>query len=331
MRSASKLLSPHPIPRPSSAGLFFSRCKSSLRHPPLASPPSLYQIITEIFPIQNRDTQDVCQNVPASNSTFQTIERGKTRLNACALEEISSVVQKVTEIIRSDNQIPLELRLNELRIVFTPEIVDMVLKRCFKVGSIALRFFHWIKLQPGFCHTTETYNTMAYIAGEAGEFDLMEKLMEDMDADLCLKNIKTWTILISHYANAKKIGKALWTFEEMRKSGCKIDNSVYEAILRGLFSTRKAELAFEFYKEMVLKKLKVDIKIYAMLMDCLSIAGDIGNVRLVAEDMMKIAELPETEVFTIMMRSFCISGNVDEAQKLFEEMTARNMSIDSNG
>ncbi|PKU73548.1 putative pentatricopeptide repeat-containing protein At5g06400, mitochondrial isoform X1 [Dendrobium catenatum] len=338
MRTASKLTSPHSLSRPSPASLLFSRCKSSLRRPASASPPSLYQMITEIVPINVRDTeqqattstQGVRQNVRQSNSTSQIIA-GKALLKATDLEEISAAVHKVTEIIRSDNiQIPMEQRLKVLGIAFTPETVEMVLKRCFKVGSLAFRFFNWMKLQPGFRHTTETYNTMSYIAGEAGEFDLVEKLMEDMDADLCSKNIKTWTILISQYANVKKIGKALWTFEEMRKSGCKLDSGVYEAILRGLCSARKAELAFEFYKEMVLKKMKVDIKIYTMLMDCLSIAGDIVNASLVGEDMMKIAELPETEVLTIMLRSFCISGKVDEAWKLFEEMRVRNLSVDSN-
>lgn len=338
MRSASKLLSPPSLPRLTAAGFLLSRGKSSRRRPHSADPPSLYQMITKIVPYtpdtdqqSNKSTQDVCQNVRSTNSTSQTIETGKIQLQAPDLEEISAVVHKVTEIIRSDNvQIPMEQRLKELGIAFTPEIVERVLKRCFKVGNLAFRFFSWMKLQPGFCHTTETYNTMAYIAGDAGEFDLVEKLMEDMDSDLCSKNIKTWTILISQYANSKKIGKALWTFEEMRKSGCKLDSGVYEAILRGLFSARKAELAFEFYKEMVLKKMKVDIKIYAMLMDCLSIAGDIGIARLVAEDMMKIAELPETEVLTILLRSFCISGKVDEAQELFEEMRSRDISVDSN-
>ncbi|KAK8961749.1 putative pentatricopeptide repeat-containing protein [Platanthera guangdongensis] len=343
MRNSSKLLSLQCLPRSSAAstGLLFSSGKSSRRHPqrrPSAPPPSLYEKITEIIPVQVLDiiqesatcTQSVRQNTRESINISQNMEAPKTRPGVLDLEEVSTIVHKVTEIIRAENaHISLENRLDEQAILYTPDIVEKVLKRCFKVGNLALRFFNWIKLQPGFFHTTETYNTIIYIAGEAGEFDLVEKLTKEMDAELCAKDIKTWTILISHYAKAKKIAKALWVFEEMRKSGCMPDSGVYEAILKGLLGSRKVEEALEFYKEMVFKKMKVDIQIYAMLMDCLSFSGDFSNARLVGEDMMKIAELPKTEVHTLMLKSFCVSGKVDEALELFTEMREGDLSVDS--
>ncbi|KAG0474233.1 hypothetical protein HPP92_016090 [Vanilla planifolia] len=222
----------------------------------------------------------------------------------------------------------MEEHLEEMGVSFTPEIVENALKRCFKFGKLAIRFFEWVKHQPRFCHTTEIYNTVIYIACEEGEFGMVEKLMEEMDANLCAKDVKTWTILISGHGKAKKIGKALWAFEEMRRSGCGPDAAAYEAILQALFTARKAELAFEFYKEMVLKKMKVDIKIYSLLMDCLSTAGYIEKARSVGEDMIKIAQLTEAETYSSMLRSFCVSAKVDDACEIFGEMQKKSLCSD---
>ena len=116
------------------------------------------------------------------------------------LEDVSPIVHRITEILRSENTvIPLGQQSEETGISFSSGIVEKVLESCFKVGYFALQFFDWANLPPGFSRTAETYNVMIYIAGEAEDFDLVEKLVRQMDEESCLKNIKTWTILISHY------------------------------------------------------------------------------------------------------------------------------------
>ncbi|KAJ0982614.1 hypothetical protein J5N97_010869 [Dioscorea zingiberensis] len=247
------------------------------------------------------------------------------------LEDVSPVVHRITEVVRLElSGVGMEKRLDELGLSVGPEIVEKVLKRCFKVGHLALRFFYWVKGQPGFRHTTETYNVMLYIAGEGKEFSLMEKLVGEMDEESCLKDIKTWTILVSRYGNANKVGKALWVFNQMRKSGCCPDKGVYEALLHALLNARKGELAMEFYKEMVLQNITIDKKLYEKLLTCLSLSGHTAEFRLVWDDMLKNSELPG-EVYTCVLRSFCIAGKVEEARALFEEMKNKDPSVHANG
>ena len=81
----------------------------------------------------------------------------------------------------------MEGQLENVGFEFNLEVVEKVLKRCFKVPHLAVRFFNWMKMRNGFFHTPRTYNTMIYIAGEAKEFRLVE-LAEDMEKNSCEKD-----------------------------------------------------------------------------------------------------------------------------------------------
>nr|XP_010938939.1 putative pentatricopeptide repeat-containing protein At5g06400, mitochondrial [Elaeis guineensis] len=327
-RSATK------IPASSSSSSKDTRAKSPALLP-------LYQEITELVaekptvdgeasfrkPVAENGSSSACQIARESERSLNAKQQAQAKNSE--FEDVSPIVQRVTEIVRLEkSEIRMGQRLDELGLSFSSEIVEKVLKRCFKVGHLALRFFNWVKLQPGFCHTTQTYNVMIYIAGEAEEIDLMEKLMNEMEDELCTKDIKTWTTLISYYGKAKQIGKALSTFEAMRKSGCEPDAGVYKAILRALFNVRKAELSMEFYKEMVSKNMLVDASLYQLLMSCLARSGDVTAVRLVGDDMIKIAKLSESQVYTCILRSFCITGRIEDARHLFEEIKKKNLLVD---
>ncbi|KAL5709008.1 hypothetical protein ACHQM5_019745 [Ranunculus cassubicifolius] len=273
---------------------------------------------TEISKKNRKDptcTQGVCGNVQESTKVINLDEI-----------DVSPIVHKITEIVRGE--VSMENRLGEAGFVFDSEIVEKVLKRCFKVGNLALRFFNWVRNEVGFCHTTETYNTMIYIAGEAKEFNVMEELVEEMEKEGCTKDIKTWTILVSCYGKGKLIGKALLLFEKMKKSGCQPDGIVYKVIVQALCDVGKADIAMEIYKEMVSKIIEVDINLYTLLLNCLSRSGHIKEVRLIGEDMINISEIPEQKVYSCILRSFCIARQIREALGLLHELKNKKILLD---
>ncbi|OWM82603.1 putative pentatricopeptide repeat-containing protein At5g06400, mitochondrial [Punica granatum] len=242
--------------------------------------------------------------------------------------DVSTTVREITAIVRSGSgSVPMEERLESSGLLFEPRAVEMVLKRCFKVPHLAMRFFDWVKLRDEFSHTTETYNTMLYIAGEAKEFAFVEKLVEEMEASSCQKNLKTWTILISHYGRAKLIGKALLVFEKMRHSGFKPDFAVYSEILRALCVARNADVAMEFYKEMVLKEMNPSLGLYKTLLNCIAITGDADAVHLIADDMVRFLQIPENTVYGLVLKSFCISGKITEALEMIRIIKNRGLSF----
>nr|CAD1838219.1 unnamed protein product [Ananas comosus var. bracteatus] len=329
------------------------------------NPPSLYQNITNIifspedgFPSSEDGSEGVRQIAPKSSrssnakrthveaSDSEDVDRAfdssqgvrqigpksscflnsKPTVSETSSKDVSPIVQRITEIVRLETaRIGMERRLDELGLSCGPDVVEMVLKRCFKVGHLALRFFNWVKLKPEYCHTTETYNAMIYIAGEAQEFYLVEKLIAEMDDELCPKDIETWTILISHYGKAGRIGKALLTFEAMRKSGCEPDRGAYKAILRALCYVRKPELATEFYQEMASKNMVVDVGLYQMLMSCFARSDNKQAVLSLRNDMIKCGQVSENDAYSLALKCFCSFGKLKDAQEVFKEMKRKSL------
>ncbi|KAF9595448.1 hypothetical protein IFM89_000366 [Coptis chinensis] len=298
---------------------------------------SIFNKITEIIGTEHSNDPDpncsstVCRNVKASTQLekTETLVLEETHFANSLVIDVSPLVHKITEIVRAENaNISMEERLEKAGFVFDAEIVEKVLKRCFKVGDSALRFFKWLKYEKGFRHTRETYNTMIYIAGEAKEFNVIEELVEGMEKASCPKDIKTWTILISSYGKAKRISKTLMLFERMGKCGCEPDGTLYEVIVYALCNAGEGDIAMEFYKEMVCKNIEVDMNLYKVLMNCLSRSGNILDVRLVGEDMMNVSQVPQQKVYSCILRSFCVGRRIRESLELLRELKNENIMLD---
>lgn len=282
----------------------------------------------ELIEVSDRfgcSTHAVCENAEEEN--LSVLE--DTRVGNLGGIDVSPIVHEITEIVRAGNDVvSMEERLENLSFRFEPEVVDKVLKRCFKVPHLALRFFNWVKLREGFCHATETYNTMLTIAGEAKELELLEELEREMEINSCEKNIKTWTILVSLYGKAKLIGKALLVFEKMRKCGFEPDAVAYKVLVRSLCNAGKGDIALEFYKEMAQKEMVLDLSLYKIVMNCAAKLGDVDAVLSIADDMVRISQIPERDAYGCVLKSFCVSMRIREALEFIRNLKSKEISMD---
>ncbi|CAK8571277.1 unnamed protein product [Lathyrus sativus] len=246
-------------------------------------------------------------------------------------EDICRMVGEVTEIIRGENgYLSLEERLESMGYCeLNVEVFDRVLKRCFKMPRLGLRVFNWLKVKDGFSHTTRTYNTMLCLAGEAKEFGLVKKLVEEMGECGVQKDVNTWTILVSQYGKAKKISEALLAFENMQKCGCEPDAVSYKTVIHMLCSSGKGDIAMEFYNDMVRKDIVLDdVRLYKMLMNCMAKSGDVAAVSLLGNDMIRLCLMPESGVLGCMLKSFCISGRMKEALELIRDLKYKDVVLE---
>ncbi|KAG6438220.1 hypothetical protein SASPL_103157 [Salvia splendens] len=140
-------------------------------------------------------------------------DRGEENKKDRFAVDVGPVVLKVIEIVRCENSsLSMEERLENADCRYNEEVVVNVLKKYFKVPKLGLKFFYWVKSREGFRHSTNTFNMMINVAGEAEEFGLVEELVEEMGKSYCEKDLRTWTILVSCYGSRKWIGKALVAF-----------------------------------------------------------------------------------------------------------------------
>lgn len=297
-----------------------------------------------LFPIETRECEvgfkeqpdcnkGVCGNA-AENVLLDKGESfgvsGDTQLGNMGEEDLSRVVGEITGIILAENgSTSVEERLENMGCYgLKAEVFDRVLKRCFKMPQLALRVFNWLKHKDGFSHTTQTYNTMLCIAGEAKEFGLVKKLVEEMDECEVQKDVNTWTILISHYGKANKISDALLAFENMQRCGCEPDAVSYRTVIRSLCSSGKGDIAMEFYKDMIKKDIVLDVRSYEMLMSCMAKSGDVAAVSLLGSDMMRLSLMPENSIHGCMLKSFCVSGRIKEALELIRDLKNKDVVLE---
>ncbi|KAK9061496.1 hypothetical protein SSX86_018678 [Deinandra increscens subsp. villosa] len=274
-----------------------------------------------------KETKDFAQGVCENASVNQEVENRTTHVSE---KDVSHIVHKATQILRGgESEASIEKQLEEMSVEFDSNVVDKVLKRCFKVPDLALRFFNWIKLKNGSFVTTVTCNTMIYILGESKKFEVVEELCKEMEKNACNKDIKTWTILISQYGKSNDIGKVLLLFEGMKKSGFEPDLTVYKVMLRALCNSKKADIAMEFFKEMVSKQMEPDKFSYKLLLHCLARSGDTNAIRMIADDMIKISQISGQEVYTCMLKSFCISGGITEALEVIKDMKSKDIAMEA--
>ncbi|CAN8257032.1 unnamed protein product [Cochlearia groenlandica] len=245
--------------------------------------------------------------------------------------DISPLVHEITSVVRENDDMvsSMEEKLEKLSFRFEPEIVEKVLKRCFKVPHLALRFFNWVKYKDGFSHRVEIYNTMLSIAGEDRDLDMVDELVKEMDVNACDKDIKTWTILISVYGKKKNTGKGLMVFEKMRKSGFEPDAAAYNIMIRSLCVAGRGDLALEFYKEMIEKGITFGVRTYKMLLDCIAKSEKVDVVQSIADDMVKLCEISEHDAFGYLLKSFCISGKIREALELIRVLKNKEVCLDT--
>ncbi|GAB2298771.1 hypothetical protein Dimus_032849 [Dionaea muscipula] len=274
-----------------------------------------------------RQNADEKLTAEVGTDTVSSSTKRDAQMEISCRNDVSPVVQKIAEIVRAENiGISMEKCLDDGDLEIDPDIVDKVLKRCFKVPGRAMRFFNWVKLRSGSCFSTEVYNTMLYIAGEAKEFGLVENLMKEMEERKCLKNVKTWTIVLMQYGKAKLIGKTLLMFDKMNAAGCEPDAGAYRVMIRLLSASGKGEIALHLYNEMAQKDLgglELDIKTYKLLLNCLAVAGDIDGVYSVADGMINSSHIPESEVYSFVLKSFCISKRIQNAFELIHHLQSK--------
>ncbi|CAH9068353.1 unnamed protein product, partial [Cuscuta epithymum] len=88
-------------------------------------------------------TLDACEN---ANEKEILLSSNNKLTGTLSESDISSIVHKITAIVRDENvAVSMEERLKNACLEYNEEIVEKVLKRCFKVPYLAFRFFNWVR------------------------------------------------------------------------------------------------------------------------------------------------------------------------------------------
>lgn len=75
-------------------------------------------------------------------------------------------------------------------------------------------------------------------------------MLDEMEANGCSPDIKTWTILIQGHCDANQLGNALMLFAKMQKN-CDADADLLDVLINGFISQNRIDGAYKLLVEMV--------------------------------------------------------------------------------
>lgn len=186
--------------------------------------------------------------------------------------------------------------------------------------SVALRFFYWLKQQPGFRHDGHTYTTMVGLLGRAREFGAINKLLEQMVKDGCQPNVVTYNRLIHSYGRANYLREALNVFNQMQEEGCEPDRVTYCTLIDIHAKAGFLDVAMAMYERMQEVGLSPDTFTYSVMINCLGKSGNLAAAHRLFCEMVDQGCVPNIVTYNIMIALQAKARNYQTALKLYRDM-----------
>nr|ADE75692.1 unknown [Picea sitchensis] len=304
-------------------------------------PRSQQLILTHKFYSTNvalREDKDEEDTLPELSKTDEALEKNKWEL-VDAAREICQVLEKGDE--------DMEEALSQLGVHLTPQLVNIVFDK-ISVPSLALRFFQWAKLQPGFKHATSNYDRLVNILGRSKDFEALQRVLLEISAVCCNYSAKTFSFATAWHDDPDMLNEVMEMLEKLELS---LRRDAYEMLISVLCQKNHANAALMVLEKMGsrdcaprMQSYRPLIQLYSqnnrmdkvqeifdMLKDCPGdpicyhiVLSALCNKKQFAEAvefvkrMVNMGWKPDAITYNIMIRAACNLGKIQGALKLFD-------------
>jgi len=286
---------------------------------------------------EDKDEEDT---LPELSKTDETTEKNKWELEDAA-REICQLLEKGDE--------DMEEALTQLGVPLTPELVNRVFGK-ISVPSLALRFFQWAKLQPGFKQVTSNYERLANILGRAKDFEALHMILLEMSAVFCNYSAKTFSfatawhddpdmlnevmemfkkmalslrrnayeMLIAALCEENHINAALVALEKMASAGCAPRMQTCRPLIPVYCQNNQMDKVQEVFE--MTKDFPQDPICYNLVLSALCHKEQFQEATRFLQTMVNMGCKPDANTYNIMICAACNIGNIQGALQLFERL-----------
>jgi len=278
--------------------------------------------------------------LPELSKTDESLENKKWEL-ADAAREMCQVVEKGDE--------DMEATLTQLGVQLTPQLVKMLFNK-ISSPSLALRFFQWSKLQPGFNHNTSTSDRLANILGRSKDFETLQRVLSERSPLSCNYSVKTFSFATAWYDDPDMLNEVIEMFEKLELS---LRRCAYKMLIAALCQKNHVNAALMVLKSMSsvdcaprMSTYRPLIQVYCqnnrmdkvqevfeMMKNCPQdsicyhiVLSALCNRKLFAEAveflrrMVNMGCKPDAVTYDIMIRAACNLGRIQSALHLFDSL-----------
>jgi len=251
---------------------------------------------------EDKDEEDT---LPELSKTDETTEKNKWELEDAA-REICQLLEKGDE--------DMEEALTQLGVPLTPELVNRVFGK-ISVPSLALRFFQWAKLQPGFKQVTSNYERLANILGRAKDFEALHMILLEMSAVFCNYSAKTFSFATAWHDDPDMLNEVM---EMLEKLELYLRRVAYEMLVSVLCQKNHANAALVVLEKMGSRDCAPRMRTYRPLIQLYCQKNRMAKVQEVFE-MLK--DCPRDPIcYHIVLSALCNRKKIAEAVKFVKRM-----------
>ncbi|KAG6719374.1 hypothetical protein I3842_03G002500 [Carya illinoinensis] len=281
---------------------------------------------------------------------------------------VEKVCLRVCKIVRSEVWgDDLERRLQELSVIYSSDMVKMVLQKVGVEPMKALIFFRWVEESGLFKHNEQTYNAMARVLGREDCIDRFWKVVDEMRSNGYEMEYETYVKVLGRFCKRKMIKDAVDLYEFamagahkpsvncctflLRKvavgrqfdmhlfsrvvmifteSGNVMKNSMLDAVLKSLASVGRFRECNKVLKAMKEGGFAANHHLQSKIVFRLSSSGKKEEASELMENLEKSGSNLDHRTWASFIEGHCVAGDLDKAYDCFQNMVEKE-GVSSSG
>lgn len=195
---------------------------------------------------------------------------------------------------------------------------------------LAKEIFDLASRQPNFQHLYATFHTLILKLGHSHQFSLMHAVLSSLKRQKHSINPTLFTHIMRIYGDSKMPDKALKTFYTILEFNMKPLTKHLNCILEILVADRNfIRPAYDLFRAAHKYGVNPNTKSYNILMRAFCLNGDLSIAYTLFNQMFEREVLPDVESYRILMQGLCRKSQVNRAVDLLEDMLNKGFVPDT--
>ncbi|XP_044498279.1 pentatricopeptide repeat-containing protein At3g22670, mitochondrial [Mangifera indica] len=240
-------------------------------------------------------------------------------------EKTDTDVDKISKILKNNYPSPDRVveTLNLSCFSVSNSLVEQVLKRFSSNWIPAFGLFTWAKIQTGYKHTPEIYNTMVDILGKTKQFSLMWEVVKEMDElNEGYITLDTMSKVMRRLARRGKHEEAIEAFRAFERYGLKKETKAMNILMDALAKENNVEHAYKVFLEFK-GCIPLDSYTFNVLIHGWCKARKLEDAERTMDEMQKHGFVPNVVSYTCFLEHYCREKDFRKAEDILKQMQER--------
>lgn len=226
----------------------------------------------------------------------------------------------------------LEQTLHRLgcRDSLTPSLVARIIDPfLLSHHRLALGFFNWASQQPGFTHTSLTYQSVLKSLSISRQFNTLDTLLKQVKAQRIHLDPSIYRSVIDSQIIGKKTQKAFLNFKEACSLSCDIGPGTCNSLLAALSSDGYIDDAQKVFSEMSTKGISLSTLGFGVFIWKFCKDNEMDKILGLLDDVKKHnSDINGSIIAVLIVQGLCQVSRVSQAFLILEELRSRDCKPD---